>query len=95
MFFHREPFLPSVIFNGKTKSADNVGKALALQIFDKAKKSWHDTRSSLFCPAVNEKEKGFITFPQDGVKIRVRFVKEKKWNEMKDIDNDSDTKKSF
>ncbi len=51
--------------------------------------------SSLFFPAVDEKEKGFITFPQDGVKIRVRFVKEKKWNEMKDIDIDSDTKKSF
>jgi hypothetical protein len=64
-------------------------------MFDKAKKSWQDKRLSLFCPTVDEKEKCFITFPQDGVKIRVRFVKEKKWNEMKDIDTDSDTKKSF
>jgi hypothetical protein len=52
------------MFKGRTKSAGYVGKALALQMFDEAKKSQHDKRSSLFCPAVNEKEKGFITFPQ-------------------------------
>jgi hypothetical protein len=48
------------MFEGRTKSAGNVGKAHALQIFDKAKKSLHDTRCSLFFPAVDEKEKGFI-----------------------------------
>ncbi len=41
------------------------GKALALQMFNEAKKSQHDKCSSLFCPTVDEKEKGFITFPQD------------------------------
>jgi hypothetical protein len=66
------------MFKGRTKSAGYVGKALALQMFDEAKKSQHNKHSSLFFPAVDEKEKGFITLPQDGVKIRVRFVKEKK-----------------
>ncbi len=78
MFFHSEPFLTSANFNRRTKLAGYVGKALALQMFKEAKKFQHDKRSSLFFPAVDEKEKGFITFPQDGVKIRVRFVKEKK-----------------
>ncbi len=48
MFFHSEPFLPSVMFKGRTKSVGYVGKGLALQMFHEAKKSQHDNALAYF-----------------------------------------------